>query len=379
MVTKLVMPRLSLTMETGNIIQWFKNEGDPVEKGEPVVEVLSEKITYDVESPAAGILRKISAEEGSDVPVGETLAYIVGPGEELSETIIEPKIQPIVQIEEQEREEELLEHTEVRKRIPASPSAKRMAREHNVDLTQLQGTGFGGRIVEEDVQRFILEKGTLSPIVSEEVPLIGIRKTTAHRLTSSFQTAPHSFIIMDSDMTKAVELREKTRVSFTAMLIYAVAKALREFPRANSTLVDGKIRIYEDINIGVAVSTEKGLLVPVIRQADRLQIEEITTALEDLTEKTRQFQLPKELMVGGTFTVTNLGMHDVDMFLPIINPPEAGILAAGRIVRKPIVEHEKVEIKPIMTLTLAYDHRILDGEPAAIFLGKIRRIIEKEL
>jgi pyruvate dehydrogenase E2 component (dihydrolipoamide acetyltransferase) len=209
--------------------------------------------------------------------------------------------------------------------------------------------------------------------------LIGIRKTTAHRLTSSFQTAPHSFIIMDVDMSKAVELRMKAQFSFTAILIYAVAKALREFPTANSTIVNGKIRIYEDINIGIAVSSTKGLLVPVMRQVDKLQIAEISSALKELTKKARQLELPRELMVGGTFTVTNLGMHDVSMFLPIINPPEAGILAAGSVVRKPIVENEKVEIKPIMTLTFAYDHRILDGEPAAMFLGKIRSVIEKEL
>lgn len=375
MVTKIVMPKLSLTMKTGSVVQWFKKEGEQVEKGEPIVEVLSEKVTYDVEAPAAGVLRKILAEEGMDLPVNATLAFITAPGEELLESEIEtaPSVNHV-------EEGVVKEETEVgtfKERVLASPAAKRLAREQNVDLTRVRGTGPEGRIVEEDVRRRIEGQPELTPRVKEELPLTGIRKTTAERVASSFRTAPHSFIIMDVDMKNAEKLREETGASYTAILVLALAKALRENPTVNATLKDGKIRVYDDINVGVAVSTEKGLVVPIIWNADKKQLAQISSELEELAEKARQGKLSKEQLAGGTFTVTNLGMYDVDMFLPIINPPEAAILAAGRIVEKPVIVNEQVVAKPLMTLTLAYDHRIVDGAPAAVFLRKIKKILEE--
>ena len=374
MVTKIVMPKLSLTMKTGSVIQWFKKEGEEIQKGEPVVEVLSEKVTYDVEAPAAGVLLKILAEEGMDLPVGATLAFIAAPNEELPETEIEAEGSLAEHVEETMVE---VEAPTVRERVMASPAAKRLAREHDLNLAQVPGTGPEGRIVEEDVERFIKEKTELTPNIKEEILLSGIRKTTAERLASSFQTAPHSFIIMDVDMTEAAKLREKTQASYTAMLVSAVAKALLEHPMANSTLVDGKIRVYKDINVGVAVSTEKGLVVPVIHEADKKEFAAISSELKELVEKARLGKLSKEQLTGGTFTVTNLGMYDVDMFLPIINPPEAAIIAAGRIVQKPFAVNDEVTIKPMMTLTLAYDHRIIDGAPASMFLRKVKEIVEE--
>jgi len=369
------MPRLSLTMKTGSIVQWFKKEGETVEKGEPLVEVLSEKVTYDIEAPAAGVLRKILAEEGVDVPVGATLAFIAAPDEELPEVEIEAESQPAELVKEAIIEEKA---EPVRERVLASPAAKRIAKEHNIDLTQIQGTGPRGRIVEEDVKRF-LEGETGLPRVKEEISFTGIRKITAERLASSFQTAPHSFIIMDVDMAEAVKLREETKASYTAILVYAVAKALREHPMINSTLADGKIRVFDDVNIGIAVSTEKGLVVPVIRDADKKQLTQISSELAGLVEKAREGKLSKEQLTGGTFTVTNLGMYGVSMFLPIINPPEAAILAAGGVVKKPVAVGNEVVVTPVMTLTLAYDHRIIDGAPASTFLGRVREIIESGL
>jgi pyruvate dehydrogenase E2 component (dihydrolipoamide acetyltransferase) len=368
------MPRLSLTMKAGSVIQWFKKEGETVEKGEPVVEVLSEKVTYDVEAPATGVLRKILAEEGVDMLVGATLALIATPDEELLEEVV-AEAPPTELVEESVVRKET-EAVPIRERVLASPAAKRIARERNIDLTQVQGTSPEGRITEEDVKRFIKEKTELTPRVKEIISLIGIRKTTAERVTSSFQTAPHSFIIMDVDMTEAVRLREKTRSSYTAILVHAVAKALCEHPMVNSTLMDGKIQVYEDINIGVAVSTNKGLVVPVIHDADKKQLAEISSDLEELAGKARQGELSKKQLAGGTFTVTNLGMYGVNTFLPIINPPEAAILAAGHIVEKPVAAGKEIAVKPLMTLTLAYDHRIMDGAPASVFLRKIKEIIE---
>jgi len=369
------MPRLSLTMKSGSVIQWFKKEGEAVEKGEPVVEVLSEKATYEVEAPDAGIVRKILAEEGVEVPVGAVLAFIAAPDEKL----------PEVEAVSEASETKLAEETGVRKetetivvaeRVLASPAAKRIARENDVDLAQIQGTGPEGRIVEEDVRRFIEEKTKVIPRIKEVIPLTGVRKTTAERVASSFQTAPHSFIIMDVDMTETVKLLEDIQVSYTAILVYAVAKALREHPMVNSALIEGKIHVYDDINIGVAVSTGKGLVVPVIRNADEKQLAEISSELKELAEKTRVGKVSKEQLIGGTFTVTNLGMFGVNTFLPIINPPEAAILAAGRTMKKPAVSENRIIVKPVMTLTLAYDHRIIDGAPASTFLRKIKEIIE---
>ncbi len=368
------MPRLSLTMKTGSVIQWFKKEGEEVEKGEPIVEILSEKITYDVEAPAAGVLRKILAEEGMDLPVGATLAFIAASNEQLPEVETEVVAPPAEHIEETVAEKEA---PTVKERVLASPAAKRLAREHDINLLQIQGTGSGGRIVEEDIQELVEERAKLKPIVKEDLPLAGIRKITAERLASSFQTAPHSFIIMEADVTEARKLRERTQASHTAILVHAAAEALRKYPVVNSTLIDGKIRVYEDINIGVAVSTEKGLFVPVVRNADGKKVTEISSELKQLAEKARQGKLSKEELTGGTFTVTNLGMYDVNLFLPIINPPEAAILAAGRIVSKPIVEDKEIVVKPMLALTLAYDHRIIDGAPASLFLRKIKEEIEK--
>ncbi len=359
-------------MKTGSVVQWFKKEGDKVEKGEPVVEVLSEKVTYDVEAPADGVLLRILAEEGLDLPVDATLAFIGAPDEALPEAEVEAP--PLEQVEEAPIE---VETPTVKECVLASPAAKRLAKERGIELTQIRGTGTEGRIVEEDVARFIEGKAELAPRVREEIPLTGIRKTTAERVAFSFQTAPHSFIIMDVDMTNAVKQREATRVSYTATLVHATAKALREHLTVNSTLADGKIRVYEDINVGVAVSTEKGLVVPVIRNVDRKSLAEISSELEELVERARGGRLSKEQLTGGTFTVTNLGMYDVDMFLPIINPPEAAILAAGRMVKKPVIVDGGTVVKPMMTLTLAYDHRIIDGAPAATFLRKIKKIVEE--
>ncbi len=374
MATRIVMPKLSLTMKTGSVVQWFKKEGERVEKGEPVVEVLSEKITYDVEAPAAGVLRKVLAEEGVDLPVGATLAFIAAPDEKLPE--VEEAVAPATEIVEKTTVAEVVETVAVRERVLASPAAKRLAKEHGVDLMQVKGTDPKGRVVEEDVRNFIKKQSAPALTIKEEFPLSGIRKTTADRVATSFQKAPHSFIIMEADMVAAVKLHEKTGTSYTALLVFAVARALRENPTMNSTLADGKIRIYEDVNVGVAVSTEKGLVVPVVRDADKKQLSQISSELEELVDQARQGELSRGQLTNGTFTVTNLGMYDVDMFLPIINPPEAAILATGRIVEKPVVVDGDVAVKPFITLTLAYDHRIVDGAPAAAFLRKIKKMLE---
>ncbi len=362
MVEKVVMPKLSLTMKEGTVGKWYKREGDTVEKGEPIVEVISEKATYDLEAPASGILRKILVAEGVDVPVNAVLAVITAPDEAFSEAEILAEVSPAVE--------------EVKERVLASPAAKRLAREHGIDLSLVAGSGPEGRIVEEDVRRFIDEARGILPKVKEVIPLSGFRKTSAERVSASFRTAPHSTIMMEIDVSKAAELHNKFQVSYTAILVKAVAKALTEHPIINSTLEGDKIKIFEDVNVGVAIATEHGLIVPVIQATDKKSLKEIDAAINGLTEKAKQGKLTKENLSGGTFTVSNLGMYGVDYFTPIINPPEAAILGVGKIVEKPVVVDGKIEKKPLTTLSLSYDHRIVDGAPAARFLQRIKNYIE---
>lgn len=372
MPTEILMPRLSLTMKTGSVIQWLKQEGEPVKKGEPVVEVLSEKVTCDVEAPAEGVLRKILAEEGMEIPVGQPIAVIGKPDEEIPEE--SPSHLPEPEQIVMEQGADVARHP--KEIIRASPAARRIAKEHNVDLTKIQCTGPDGRIVEEDVKRYITQMTHETPQVKQVLPLEGIRKVTAERVASSFRTAPHSYLVMDMDMTRAVKKREESGFSYTALLVHSVAKALRQNLQVNSTLTSDGIKIYAEVNIGVAISTDRGLLVPVIRTADEKELAEISQELGILIAKAREGSLSSADLSAGTFTVTNLGMFDVDMFMPIINPPEAAILAAGRIVQKPVYVREEFTTRPVMTLTLAYDHRIIDGAPAATFLKRIKDNIE---
>jgi pyruvate dehydrogenase E2 component (dihydrolipoamide acetyltransferase) len=362
LVAKVVMPRLSLTMKEGTVGKWYKAEGDRVDKDEPLVEVLSEKATYDVEAPSSGILKKIVVCEGLDVPVNAVLAIITGEGEALplGESLKEPT----------EAE------TTLEERVVASPAAKRLAKELGIDLASVMGTGPGGRISEEDVENSVKGSGEFLPRVKEVIALSGYRKTSAERLSRSFRTAPHSTVIMYADASRMKALHESDKISFTAILVNALAKALTKRPQVNSSFEDGKMKIFEDINIGIATATDHGLSVPIVRNADQQSLQQLETTIKQLTEKARQMKLEKKDTGGGTFTITNLGMFGVEFFLPIINPPEAAILAVGSIVEKPVVVNGELVVKPLMGLSLSYDHRIVDGAPAAEFLRLVKKLLE---
>jgi len=360
MVTKVVMPKLSLTMKEGTVGKWYKKEGESVEKGEPIVEVVSEKATYDLEAPASGILRKILVAEGVDAPVDAVLAVVTAADEAFSEEEVQGQAPEVVG-----------------ERVLASPAAKRLAKEHGIDLSLVKGSGPEGRIVEEDVSKLVEQKGQAMPRVREVIPLSGLRKTTAERVSASFRTAPHSTIVMEVDMSNAAELHKRLQLSYTAVIVEAVAKALTEKAMLNSTLDGNQIRVFEDVNVGVAVATPSGLVVPVIHNVDRKLLKEIDGVLNELTEKARQGKLSREELSGGTFTITNLGMYGVEFFTPIINPPEAAILGVGKITEKPVVVDGKVEFRPRMMLSLSYDHRIVDGAPASEFLLKVKEKIEQ--
>lgn len=365
MVTKIVMPRLSLTMKEGTVGIWYKKEGDPIRKGEPLVEVFSEKATYDLEAPASGILRKIVIQESMDAPVNAIIGFITVPDEELSEAEIAAEIQKGVE--------------EVEKRVLASPAAKRLATEHGVDLSDVDGSGPEGRIGQEDVRRFIEETTGILPKVKETIPLSGYRKTSAARVSESFRTVPHSTVIMEVDVSKAKILHDKLQVSYTAIIAKAAARSLIENPLINSTLDGDEIKIFADVNVGVAIATKSGLVVPVIHNAEKMTLQEIDVAIRRLTEKAKEEKLARDDLSGGTFTITNLGMFGVEFFMPIINPPEAAILAVGRVVEKLGMVEGKIKTRPVVMLSLSYDHRIVDGAPAAEFLGKVKEKIENTL
>lgn len=358
-------------MKEGTVVQWFKNEGDSVQKGEPLVEVLSEKVTYDVEAPESGILRKILSVEGSSVPVDQAIGVIAAADEPIAEiSITEPKQAHIA-----EEPPTTLPESEVAERVPASPAAKRLAREMGVDLSQVAGTGPEGRIVEDDVRRFS-EHAAAIPKIREIIPLSGIRKTTAERLALSARTAPHSTVVMEVDMSNAMKLHQQMQVSYTDILVKVVAEALDQHRLLNATLDGEQIKVFEDINLGVAVATENGLVVPVIRDANKKSLHEVSTISKELVSKAKEGKLSRQDLTGGTFTITNLGMHDVDVFFPIINPPETAILGVGRVIEKPVAVDGEVMVRPRMQLSLTYDHRVVDGAPAAEFLKTVKQTLE---
>lgn len=363
MGTNVVMPRLSVTMKEGTVGKWYKKEGDAVEKGEPIAEILSEKATYDLESPAAGVVRKILVEAGVDAPVNSVLAVITAPDEPLSQASVQSTA-PSTMAGSQER-------------VLASPAAKRLAKEQGIDLATVRGTGPEGRIDEDDVRKHVDQRPKSQSRIKRLMTLSGFRKTSAERLTTSFRTAPHSTVAMEVDVSNAAKLHERLKVSYTTIIVGAVAKALNEAPELNSSIEGDNIKFFEDVNVGVAIATENGLVVPVIRNADQKTLKEIDGEVVELTEKAKAAKLSKEDVTGGTFTVTNLGMYGVDFFIPIINLGEAAILAVGRIAEKPVAIEGRVEVRPLMMISLAYDHRIVDGAPAAQFLRSVKEKIEK--
>lgn len=400
MVTYVTMPKLGLTMKEGIVVKWLKKEGEPVEKGEAILEIETEKIYTTVEAPASGMLYKRVAPEGAVVPVAGLVAVIAKPGEEvppIEEVIAKAEIPPTVPVTEKAEEIEKPPAVPVPKeRIKISPLAKKIAKEHKIDVTKIKGTGPGGRIVKKDVLEAIEKaRATPAPVapsavepvkVAEVIPMTGVRKTIAERLSQSYRSAVHATVMTEVDMTESVKLRQRllpeikkktgASLTYTAMIVKAVAIALGDYPLLNSTLDGDQIQIIEDINVGVGVAIEGGLIVPVVRNADKKSLTEIAQCLEELIEKARKRLLSLEEVTGGTFTITNLGMFGVHTFVPIINPPETAILGVGTIDEKPIVINEKIEIRSRMNLSLVFDHRVLDGAEAARFLQTLEKNLE---
>jgi pyruvate dehydrogenase E2 component (dihydrolipoamide acetyltransferase) len=415
MATEIKLPRLGQGMESGTVVRWLKQEGDQVEKGEPLYELDTEKVTQEVEADASGVLLKIAVQEG-EVPVGQTIAVIGEEGEEVAEPEPQPEAEPKAEEVEAPQEEgsrapardeerergreapvaaEPAESAEPQPttsdgRVKASPLARRIAREKGLELAQVRGTGPEGRIVAEDVERALAAPAPApgapaAPAEPEITPLTTLRKTIARRLTEAWQ-APVFQISMSADMARAQELRERlveltregdTKPTVSDVVTKACAAALMRHPEVNAHYADQAVKRFPTADVGMAVATERGLLVPVIRGADRLTLAEIAAARADLVARARDGKLQQADLEGGTFTVSNLGMYGVEQFIAVLNPPQVAILAIGAIEEKPVVVDGDLEIKPMMSLTLTCDHRAIDGSVAAEFLGTVRAVLEE--
>ena len=395
MPTNVIMPALGVAQEKGTLINWLKAQGQAVSKGEPLMEVETDKATVEIEAVASGILANVTAAAGDEVPVGQTIALILAPGETVPETTTAASSASVKEISTPASAESKLDPKIENpnsappvsgSRVLASPAAKRIAREEGIDLGTINGSGPQGSVLAADLRR---AKGKQAPEpgtahrVNRLVPLSPMRRIVGERMTQSKQNAPHFYISMDIDMTAVVRARnswkqsgERVLPSINDFILSACARTLRDFPTLNSRFIDNSIELLPEINLGMAVALEEGLVVPVIRNADRLSLTDLAQQSRQLSEKAQHKKLIPFDYEGGTFTVSNLGMLGVDCFVAIINPPQCAILAVGRVAPRAVADEVGIAVRSMMTATLSADHRIVDGAIAARFLTDIKRRME---
>ena len=363
---KVIMPKLGLDMTAGTIEKWHKQPGDVVEAGEILFEVMTDKVSLEVEAYNSGTLLKIVRKEGDEVPVTEVIAYIGEPGEQVPDT-----------------QEQTGEATRERT-VKISPIARRLAQEKGVDFRDIAGTGPGGRIVKEDIEN-ALEQGGPGSSGDNQIkeksrkPLSGVRKIIARRLTESQQNIPHVFLEIVVDAQPLLTLKEQEEdnsLTVTDYIIKAAATVLTEQPVINASLSGQDHVVYEDVNVGIAVSSDDGLIVPTIFRADRMSLQEIETVHRDLVTKAREGGLTTQDVSNGTFTISNLGMYGIRSFTAIINPPQGAILMVGEIYEAPAVVDGRVSVGSFMQISIAVDHRIIDGADAARFLGRLKELLQ---
>jgi pyruvate dehydrogenase E2 component (dihydrolipoamide acetyltransferase) len=434
MATQIVMPKMSETMEEGVVVKWLKREGDRVATGDALAEIETDKAVLELEATTPGVLRQIVAQEDSKVPVGQLIAVIAAADEDISPLVVgstspssqaspalttPPAATPTATpaMASPAAASPARHEAATRERIDASPLARRMAEEAGIDIAQIRGTGPGGRVVKRDIEAFLAQSrgqpsqqptppvapspaAAAAPTPHDEAARLEagapdyveqelnmMRKTIARRMALSKTTAPHFYLTTEIDMARAISLRQSlnelaaddARVSFNDMIVKAVANALRQFPRLNVSYADDKLRQHRRVHISVAVAIDEGLITPVIRDCDRKSLGEIARESKELTERARARRLKPEDYTGGTFSISNLGMYDVEDFGAIINPPEAAILAVGAIKERAVVVDGQLGIGQRMKLTLSCDHRAVDGATAAQFLQIVKRLLEHPL
>jgi len=372
MPVEVVMPKFGLTMQEGTIQQWFKAEGEAIEAGEPLFEVETEKVLYEVESPASGTVAKLLYPLEAKVPCANVVAVIAVPGEDAAAVAAEYAAKAASVAAQTARPSAAAAQRTAAAATGATvatPAARKLAKERGIDLATVKGTGPGDRITREDV-----EAAAAAPAV-HGTGLRGMRKSIAERMFKSLQSSAQLTITTEVDVTALVarreQLKQQFRVTYTDMLIEAVAGALAAHPRLRVTVEGDVILQHDDINVGIAVALEEGLIVPVVRGADKKSLQQIAEESRVLAEKARTGSLSVDYVSDGIFTITTLGMYGVDAFTPIINQPQVAILGVGRIVQKPAVYDGQVAIRSMMVLSLTFDHRIVDGAPAAAFLQDV--------
>ncbi len=365
MPVEIVMPRLGWDMKVGSIAEWLKHEGDHVESGEPVCLITGDKATTELEAVQGGILRipATSPRPGVEVAVGTVLAYLDAPGEAVSS-------------------DQATDQT----RIVATPRARRAASAQGIDWRAVVGSGRGGRILERD----ILRAASAKPPASAVSPLTGIRRVTAERLSESAQRVVPVTLTTEADATMLAELRTQAAAdraatdapvpTYSDLLVKIVAVALREHPALNASLTEAGVVEHAQINIGLAVDSPGGLLVPVLRDVGSRSVEQIAVEAAQLIERARAGRSRPDDLRDGTFTITNLGMYEIDAFTPVVSLPQCAVLGVGRIVASPVVldeASERVSVRRMLTLSLTFDHRLVDGAPAARFLQTVKHLVER--
>lgn len=405
MAEYIIMPKLGFNMDKGTLVKWRKKEGDFVKEQEVIFEIETDKTVMEVEAQTSGILRKILVAEGEEVPITLPIAIIGDEKEDIGKMINkayqklgksemteeEPKAaKRISQGITEKREIEPKKEKEESKKI--SPRAQRKAKELGVEVQLVEGSGPGGVVIEKDIlDYFQFKKETSKALIEEKeigkrIPYTGIRKIIGDRLSRSKFTAPHIYFTISVDMTKAISFLDaynsglQLKVTINDLIVFVVAKVLKEQPNINCSLIGEEIVYYKDINIGIAVAIEEGLIVPVLKKADEKDLSTLSREIKEKVKLAHQRKLMPEDYKGGTFTVSNLGMYGIENFTAIINPPEAAILAVGEIKKIPIVvekeNSEKTEIRSIMKMNLSADHRLIDGAMAASFLNRIKYYLE---
>lgn len=400
MAKKMLMPKLSDTMEEGIILKWRKKEGESIKSGDILADIQSDKADMEQEAYDSGVILKLFAKEGEGVKVGAPLAIIGKAGEDFSSLLndtapaaaptpapaavvaapavtpayVPPPVPVPVVVNDG--------------RVKASPLAKKIAQEKNIDLRTVKGSGPMGRIVKADVEGksgSTMPRKVLAPLQSKEIPNSMMRKTIAKRLLESKNTIPHFYLTVEMNMKRAMDFRSSfneatgTKISYNDIVMKAVALALRENPKANSSFFPDKIVQHGRIDVSVAVAVDEGLITPVIRNTDQKTLAEISSETKELAKRAREGKLKPEEFTNGTFTVSNLGMYDIENFAAIINPPEGAILAVGSIVEKPVVENGQIVVGHTMKVTMSCDHRVVDGAVGAQFLQSFKKIIENPL
>jgi pyruvate dehydrogenase E2 component (dihydrolipoamide acetyltransferase) len=393
MAISVVMPALEMAQETGKLLAWRKKEGERVSKGEPLLEIETDKAVVEVEAPGDGLLAGVSAEVGAVIPVGETIAWLVAPGEKppaKAATAAAPAARAASAAERPSGSTVPVGGQAAGVAPQISPKARRLAKELGVDISRVRGTGPGGVISTEDIEAFAGAKGAATPAGAAGAAaeaLSQVARLMAERTTQSWTSVPHFFVVREVDAGALVQAQSRlapeiekargARVTVTDLLIALVARVLAKHPRMNASWTGQGIRTNPEVNISVAMAVKDGVVGAVIPKANTLKVGEISVQRRDLAERARAGKLRPADITGGTFTISNLGMYKVDAFTAIITPPQAAVLAVGGIADRVVAAAGKPEVRPMMTLTLSSDHRVVDGARAAEFLGELTDAIQE--